>query len=89
VLGGFLVALLGQFAANLQGDALNLAGTDGDAGQVQGDGRLGGRPQPGRGLNDLLQQPGAEAVVVQAQGRPQGGKSPARSRDSGKPARAG
>jgi hypothetical protein len=39
----------------------------------------------GGGLNDLVEQGGAVAVAVQAQRRPQGGKSPSGRRDSDRP----
>ena len=68
--GGLVIALPGQLAADRAGDALDLAGADLDAGQFQGDGGVGEGAQPCGGLNDLLQQPGAEAVAVQAQGGP-------------------
>ena len=82
-----LVALLRQLATDLQGDAPDVAGTDLDPRQVQGEGGVGRGAQACGGLSDHLQHGRAVGVVVQTQGGPQGGKSPGGSRDSGKPAR--
>jgi hypothetical protein len=66
-----------------------VAGTDLDAGEVQGEESVLGGGQFGISLNDHPQEGGAVAVVVQAQGGPQGGKSPGGNWDSGKRARGG
>jgi len=54
LLSGLVVALPGQFATHLQGDALDVTGTDLDPGQVQGEGSVGEGVQPGGGLSDPL-----------------------------------
>jgi hypothetical protein len=81
------VPLLRQFVANFVGDPLDLRATDFDPGQVECEGGLGGGVQLPHGLSDLLQDVGAEVVVVQTQRRPEGGKSPGGTGDSGRSAR--
>ena len=60
------VPLLDQFVADFVGNPLDLRATDFDPGQVEREGGLGGGVQLSHGLNDLLQDVGAEVVVVQA-----------------------
>ena len=68
-------------------EALDVTGTDLHTGQVQGEGSVRGGVQPCGRLRDLLQHRRTVVMVIQAQGGPQGGKSPGGSRDSGTPAR--
>ncbi len=82
------VPLLRQFVADFVGDPLDLRATDFDPGQVECEGGLGGGVQVPHGLSDLLQDVGAEVVVVQTQRRPEGGKSPGGIWDSGRSVRA-
>jgi hypothetical protein len=67
--------------------AAEVSGADGYAGQAEGEGGVGEGGQPSGGLSNPLQDGRAGTVVVQAQARAQGGKSPGGSRDSGRPAR--
>jgi hypothetical protein len=81
-----VVALSGQLGADLHSDALDLAGTDLDTGEVECEGGVGKRAQACGGFDDHLEHGGTEVVVIQTQGGPQGEKSPGGSWHSGKPA---
>jgi hypothetical protein len=85
---GVGVAAAGQFGADFLGQAADLTRADVQAaGHAQGLGRLCKGVELGSEFDDLAQQGGAITVPVQAESRPQGGKSPGGSRDSGTQAR--
>ena len=84
-LSGLGVALLHQFLSGLQGQGADVLRTQGQSGQLQREGGIGERTQAGGGLDDQASGSRAVGVVIEAQQRPLGGKSPADRRDNVRP----
>lgn len=88
VLHRVVVAGLGHFDTGLAGQAADVTGADVQVGgHGQGLRCLREGVERGRQRDDLAQEGRAIAVAVQAEGGPEGGKSPGGSRDSDRKAR--
>jgi len=82
-----VVAVRGQFGAELGGEAADVARADRDAGQADGVGGGLVGVQAGGGVEDGRQHGRAVVMAVEAEHRAEGGKSPAGRRDSDRRAR--
>ena len=75
--------------AHLLRQRADVLGEEGQARQPQGEGGVGERAQTAGGLGNQTPGGGAVGVVIEAQDRSLGGKSPADRRDSDQPVRSG